>query len=116
MLDFARFLSIQDDREDWQEFGRRQLAHAFGEDEPEYGLADIRPELESCTLSPSKATAVATYTSAHKIVHTHVRRRVRRWLRRKFESNGQGYDQYPERELGLLNIRKLPRRYSWAKP
>jgi len=47
VLDFARFLSIQDDHEDWQEFGRRQLAHAFGEDEPEYGLADIRPELES---------------------------------------------------------------------
>jgi RNA-directed DNA polymerase len=61
-----------------------------------------------------------TYTSAHKIVHTHVCRRVRRWLRRKFEGDGQGYRQYPdshlERELGLLNIRKLPRRYSWAKP
>ena len=60
-----------------------------------------------------------TYTSAHKIVHTHVCRRVRRWLRRKFEGDGQGYGQYPdsylERELGLLNIRKLPRRYSWAK-
>lgn len=61
-----------------------------------------------------------TYTPAHKIVHAHVCRRVRRWLRRKFEGNGQGYDQYPdsylEHELGLLNIRKLPRRYSWAKP
>lgn len=60
-----------------------------------------------------------TYTSAHKIVHTHVCRRVRRWLRRKFEGDGQGYRQYPEsyleRELGLLNIRKLPRRCSWAK-
>jgi group II intron reverse transcriptase/maturase len=60
-----------------------------------------------------------TYTPAHKIVHTHVCRRVRRWLRRKFEGDGQGYSQYPEsyleRELGLLNIRKLPRRYSWAK-
>jgi hypothetical protein len=60
-----------------------------------------------------------TYTPAHKIVHTHICRRVRRWLRRKFEGDGQGYRQYPdsylERELGLLNIRKLPRRYSWAK-
>jgi group II intron reverse transcriptase/maturase len=60
-----------------------------------------------------------TYTSAHQIVHMHVCRRVRRWLRRKFEGNGQGYRQYPEsyleQELGLLNIRKLPRRYSWAK-
>jgi len=61
-----------------------------------------------------------TYTPAFKIVHTHACRRVRRWLRRKFEGNGQGYSEYPEsyleRELGLLNIRKLPRRYSWAKP
>ena len=61
-----------------------------------------------------------TYTSAHQIVHMHICRRVRRWLRRKFEGNGQGYGQYPdsylEQELGLLNIRKLPRRYSWAKP
>jgi group II intron reverse transcriptase/maturase len=61
-----------------------------------------------------------TYTSAHKIVHRHICCRVRRWLRRKFEGNGQGYDQYPdsylEQELRLLNIRKLPRRYSWAKP
>jgi group II intron reverse transcriptase/maturase len=60
-----------------------------------------------------------TYTPAFKIVHTHACRRVRRWLRRKFEGNGQGYRQYPdsylERELGLLNIRKLPRRFSWAK-
>lgn len=61
-----------------------------------------------------------TYTPAFKIVDIHVRRRVRRWLRRKFEGDGQGYSEYPdsylERELGLLNIRKLPRRYSWAKP
>jgi RNA-directed DNA polymerase len=60
-----------------------------------------------------------TYTSTHSIVHRHVCRRVRLWLRRKFALDGQGYRQYPdsylERELGLLNIRKLPRRYSWAK-
>jgi hypothetical protein len=47
VLDFARFLSLQEDREAWQEFGRRQLARAFGEDEPEYSLDDIKPELES---------------------------------------------------------------------
>ncbi len=47
VLDFARFLSLQEDREAWQEFGRRQFSHAFGEDEPEYSLDDIKPELES---------------------------------------------------------------------
>jgi hypothetical protein len=46
VLDFARFLSLQEDREAWQEFGRRQLAHAYGNDEPEYGLDDIKPELQ----------------------------------------------------------------------
>ena len=47
VLDFARFLSVQEDREGWQEFGRGQLANAYGDDEPEYSLDDIRPELES---------------------------------------------------------------------
>ena len=46
VLDFARFLSLQEDREAWREFGRRQLARAFGDDEPEYRLDDIKPELE----------------------------------------------------------------------
>jgi hypothetical protein len=47
MLDFARFLSLQEDRKAWQEFGRSQLARAYGDDEPEYDLDDIRPGLES---------------------------------------------------------------------
>jgi hypothetical protein len=47
VLNFARFLSLQEDREAWREFGRRQFAHAFGEHEPEYSLDDIKPELES---------------------------------------------------------------------
>jgi hypothetical protein len=47
VLDFARFLSLQEDREAWQEFGRRQFARAFGEDEPEYSIGDVKPELES---------------------------------------------------------------------
>jgi hypothetical protein len=54
-----------------------------------------------------------------QIVHLHACRRVRRWLRRKGEFSGQGYRQYPdsrlESELGLLNLTKFPRRYSWAK-
>ncbi len=60
-----------------------------------------------------------TYTPTFQIVHLHTCRRVRRWLRRKFEGDGQGYRQYPdsylERELGLLNLTRFPRRHSWAK-
>jgi len=44
VLDFARFLSSQEDREAWQEFGRQQLARAYGDDEPEYGPNDIKPD------------------------------------------------------------------------
>ena len=47
VLDFARFLSVQEDRQAWQEFGREQLARAYGDDEPEYSLDDVKPELES---------------------------------------------------------------------
>ena len=60
-----------------------------------------------------------TYTPAFAAVHWHTCRRVRRWLRRKFKSAGQGYRQYRdgylERELGLLNLNRFPRRHSWAK-
>jgi hypothetical protein len=44
-LDFARFLSEQDEREAWRKFGRSQLARAYGPGEPEYDLDDIKPEL-----------------------------------------------------------------------
>jgi hypothetical protein len=45
LLDFARFLSTEQDRGGWAEFGRLQLAKAFGSDEPEYTEADLKPEL-----------------------------------------------------------------------
>jgi hypothetical protein len=47
VLDFARFLSFEGDREDWQQFGRKQLALGYGDDEPEYSPDDIKPELAS---------------------------------------------------------------------
>lgn len=42
LIDFARFLYIEDERRDWERFGRNQLAKAYGPDEPEYSEADIR--------------------------------------------------------------------------
>jgi hypothetical protein len=42
LIDFARFLAASDDQRDWQDFGRRQLAQAYGPDEPDYTEADIR--------------------------------------------------------------------------
>ncbi len=47
LLDFARFLSWQEEREAWQAFGRTQLARAYGPHEPEYDIAEVRPELDS---------------------------------------------------------------------
>jgi len=61
-----------------------------------------------------------TYTPAFRIVNTHVCRRVRQWLCRKFETRGQGTSKFPdsylERQLGMLNLNRLPRRHPWAKP
>jgi len=61
-----------------------------------------------------------TYTPAFQLVNIHACRRVRQWLCRKFESRGKGTSQFPdsylERKLGLLNLNRLPRRHSWAKP
>jgi hypothetical protein len=42
ILDYARFLSWAEEREDWQQFGRLQLARAYGPDEPEYTEADLK--------------------------------------------------------------------------
>jgi hypothetical protein len=47
VLDFARFLRFREDRAAWQDFGRQQLARAYGDDEPEYTIEDIKPELQS---------------------------------------------------------------------
>jgi hypothetical protein len=44
VLDFTEFLCAQDEREAWQQFGKTQLAKAYGADEPEYGLPDLVAE------------------------------------------------------------------------
>jgi len=44
VLDFAKFLQWQEDRREWQRFGKQQFARAYGDNEPEYTLADIRED------------------------------------------------------------------------
>lgn len=44
VLDFARFLTVREDRDAWSRFGRSSLARAYGSDEPEYTEADLKPE------------------------------------------------------------------------
>lgn len=59
VLDFAKFLNSQEERETWSALGRAQLANAYGDDEPEYTEADVKPELDSpeqlreCSRLPS---------------------------------------------------------------
>lgn len=43
LIDFARFLAVEQDRQEWLEFAQHQLAQAYGPDEPEYSESDIRP-------------------------------------------------------------------------
>lgn len=44
VADFAKFLRWSDERREWREFGQQQFAKAYGEDEPDYTLADHREE------------------------------------------------------------------------
>ncbi len=44
IADFAAFLRWQEDRDGWRHFGQAQLARAYGDNEPEYTLADLKPE------------------------------------------------------------------------
>jgi hypothetical protein len=41
VLDFARYINAQGERDAWRQFGQCQLAKAYGNDEPEYTEADI---------------------------------------------------------------------------
>lgn len=43
VLEFAQFLASRRDADQWTEAARAQFARAFGPDEPEYTLADIKP-------------------------------------------------------------------------
>jgi hypothetical protein len=43
ILDFAAFLSWQEEREAGRLFGQSQLARAYGPNEPEYTKADLKP-------------------------------------------------------------------------
>ena len=43
LIDFARFLALEQDRQEWLRFGQERLAQAYGQDEPDYSEADIRP-------------------------------------------------------------------------
>jgi len=47
LIDFARFLAGEDERQDWQDLGRAQLARAYGPDEPDYTMSDIKPGSEA---------------------------------------------------------------------
>jgi hypothetical protein len=47
ILDFARFLSWQEEREAWRQAGRASLARAYGPEEPDYTLEDLKAELNS---------------------------------------------------------------------
>lgn len=47
LIDFARFLAGEDERQGWQDFGRARLARAYGQDEPDYTKSDIKPRSEA---------------------------------------------------------------------
>jgi hypothetical protein len=44
VLDFARFLSWEDEAQAWRAFGKAQFARSYGDDEPDYTVADLREE------------------------------------------------------------------------
>lgn len=47
VLRYARFIAWEEEQGAWRRFGRQQLARAYGPDEPEYSLEDVKAELRS---------------------------------------------------------------------
>ena len=45
LIAFARFLAAEDERDEWQNFGKAQLAKAYGTDEPDYSERDLKPSI-----------------------------------------------------------------------
>ena len=43
VLEFARLLSGEEERDEWARFGREQFARAYGPDEPDYTPDDLKP-------------------------------------------------------------------------
>jgi hypothetical protein len=43
VLEFARFISQADEARDWRTFGESRFGRAYGNDEPDYSEADIKP-------------------------------------------------------------------------
>jgi len=44
LLNYGEFLKWRLEHQSWQDFGRNQLAKAYGATEPEYSIADLRSE------------------------------------------------------------------------
>jgi hypothetical protein len=44
LLDFAQFLSLQEEQKEWCQAGLATLAELYSPEEPEYTQADIKPE------------------------------------------------------------------------
>jgi hypothetical protein len=44
VLDYAEFLSWREDSIAWRNFGKTQLAKAYGPNEPEYSAVDLKKE------------------------------------------------------------------------
>jgi hypothetical protein len=44
VLDFVRFLAARREREQWAEAARQQFSGAYGPDEPDYTLSDVKTE------------------------------------------------------------------------
>ena len=43
----AQLAEARQEQEEWRHFGAKQLARAYGPNEPEYTEADLKPELNS---------------------------------------------------------------------
>ena len=42
VLEYAQFLTWRDERDAWHDFGLKQFARGYADDEPEYSLDDIK--------------------------------------------------------------------------
>ena len=56
---------------------------------------------------------------SYRVADAHTTHRLRQWLRRKHKVSGSGIKRYPDEYLykssGLIQLRRKPQNFSWAK-
>ena len=76
-------------------------------------------QLNSLLRGWSQYFCLGPVDKSYRVADAHTTHRLRQWLRRKHKVSGSGIKRYPDeylyKSLGLIQLRRKPQNFSWAK-